>query len=682
MKIRFLILILLTVVVSGLFSSCSYVTRPVEDKGITWEEVEAKYAGLEKADNMAGIEDFSRDLLVKPWAKWQKDFIRFKLANSLYIQGKYKKALNVFELLRDNKQFRNKVHLTAGNAALRLEKWDSALKWVLKVYLDLQKAEKVEASKIVFLSYLYSGRVNKAALWYSRLNEDKRKAVNSELKEWSQKNPSKRKDFDNILDQEEGTVEQKAETEEVKEKAEDEIVEIEKEEESPEKEIEFDRNYEPDWNSLCVALSTDEKWIKFNEVIKDFTNWFFLKYKGKEYTISYLEYSEPESIEKLFESAKEKKCFALAGPFFTDVYAEDFITQSEKHSIPVFTYNSYVSDSKGLVFNIKTTKDIEAQNLVKFTMKEKEKNTFGLIYIDDVEGRKLRDIYWKTIESRGGQVSGIIPLSTDSTSYFTSIAEVVRKPDEIEDAVRTFKWKNKDSYSTDTLMKRALERFMKKIPGKCDFDALVVLTPTSEIPLLIPSFPYLNVEFDFYQKYLRRSVKLKEQDVRKDGYDWHFQKLTVLSPSELVENHKEIERLGRLVDGMVVFASKNDFSPQNKLYTDFSGKFTKEKERDLYYVEKLIGETLNMIAEALQKSEKKDIGSLVDVLRDDSFQSLMTGLDVRFDAVNRLIGKGDIMIGRKKEPFMTPAEIQEQEKKRAEERKKEKAPKISEGNAN
>ena len=682
MKFRFLFLFLLAVVVSGLFSSCSYVTRPVEDKGITWEEVEAKYAGLEKADNVTGIEDFSRDLLVKPWAKWQKDFIRFKLANSLYIQGKYKKALNVFELLKNSKQFKNKVHLTAGNAALRLEKWDAALKWVLKVYLDLQKAEKVEASKIVFLSYLYSGRVNKAALWYSRLNEDKRKAVNSELKEWSQKNPSKRKDFDNILDQEEGTVEQKAETEEVKEKAEDEIVEIEKEKEEPGKEVEFDRDYEPDWNSICVALSTDEKWIKFNEVIKDFTNWFFLKYKSTKYTITFLEYSEPESIEKLFETAREKKCFAVAGPFFTDVYAEDFITQSEKHSIPVFTYNSYVNDYKGLLFNVKLTKDIEAQNLVKYTMKEKEKKTFGLVYIDDVEGRKLRDIYWKTIESQGGQVAGVIPLSTDSSSYFASIAEVVRKPDDIEEAIRTFKWKHKDNYSTDTLMKRALERFLKKIPGKCDFDALVVLTPTSEIPLLIPSFPYLNVEFDFYQKYLRRSVKLKEQDVRNDGYDWHFQKLTVLSPSELVESHKEVERLGRLVDGMIVFASKNDFSTQNKLYTDLSEKFTKEKERDLYYVEKLLGETLNIIIEALQKSEKKDIGSFVDVLRDDSFQSLMTGLDIRFDAVNRLVGKGDIMIGRKKEPFMTPAEIQEEEKKRAEEKKKEKKHKKNEGKTN
>ena len=687
MKIRFLFLILLTVVVSGLFSSCSYVTRPVEDKGITWEEVEARYAGLEKAQNVTGIEDFSRDLLVKPWAKWQKDFIRFKLANSLYIQGKYKKALNVLELLKNSKQFKSKVHLTAGNAALRIEKWDKALKWVLKVYLDLEKSEKIEASKIVFLSYLYSGRIDKAALWYSRLNNEKRLVVATELNEWSKKNPKKRKDFNSILDQEEGKVEQEGETKEVKEKAEEEIIEIEKEDEEPQKEAEFDRGYEPDWNSLCVALSQDEKWIKFNEVIKDFTNWFFLKYKGKkEFKISYIEYSEPESIEKLFESAKEKKCFAVAGPFFTDVYAEDFIVQSEKHSIPVFTYNSYVSDYKGLLFNVKLTKDIEAQNLVKYTMKEKEKKTFGLIYIDDVEGRKLRDIYWKTIESQGGQISGLIPLPSDSSYYFNAIEEVVGKPDDVDEAVRIFKWKNKDSYSTDTLMKRAIERFMKKIPGKCDFDTLVVLTPTSEIPLFIPAFPYQNVEFDFYQKYLKKSVKLKEQDVRNDGYDWHFQKLTVLSPSELVENQKVIDRLGRLVDGMVVFASKNDFSPQNKLYVDMSEKFKVDKERDPYYIEKLLAETLNIIAESFEKSEKKDIGSLIDVLKDDSFQSLMTGLDIRFDAVNRLIGKGDIMIGRKKEPFMTPTEIQEQEKKRAEarkeEKKKEKAAKKDEGKTN
>jgi len=675
MKFRFLFVLLLAAVVSSLFASCSYVTRPVEDKGITWEEVEAKYTALEKADNVKGSEEFSRDLLIKPWARWQKDFIRFKLANSLYIQGKYKKSINVFELLKNSKRFKNKVHLTAGNASLRLEKYDKALKWVLKVYLDLQKDEKIEASKIVFLSYLYSGRVDKAALWYSRLNEDKRKSVESELKDWSKANPKKRKDFDKIMDQEEGSVEQKSETEEVKEKAEEEIIEIEKDDEQSAVELEFDRDYEPEWNSICVALSTDEKWLKFNEVIKDFTNWYFLKYKGVKHTITFLEFSDPESIEKLFETAKEKKCFGVAGPFFSDVYAEDFIEHSMKYSIPVFTYNSFVSDQKGLLFNAKATKDIEAHNLVKYTLKEKEKKTFGLAYIDDFEGRKLRDIYWKAIESQGGRVTGLIPLSTDSSSYFNSVEEVVGKPDDIDDAVRTFKWKNKDRYSSPTLMNRALERFLKKIPGKCDFEALVVLTPTSELPLLIPSFPYMNVEFDFYQKYLKRSVKLKEQDVRKSGYDWYFQKLTVLSPSELVENQKVIERLGRLVDGMIVFASENDFSAQNQLYTKMGDEFKKAKERELYYIEKLLGEVLNIVSEALLKSEKKNIGSLVDVLKEDSFQSILTGLDVRFDAVNRLVGKGEILIGRKKEPFMTLPEIQEQEKKRSEDRKKDKSSK-------
>jgi len=649
------------------------VTRPVEDKGITWEEVEAKYSALKKAGNVVGSEEFSRELLIKPWARWQKDFVRFKLANALYMQGKYKKSLNVFSLLKNNKRFKNEVHLTAGNAALRLEKWDDSLRWVLKVYLELKKTQKIEAAKIVFLSYLYSGRIDKAALWYSRLNDDKKNAFKSELADWSKKNPDKRKKFDGYLGKKDESVEIKKETEEIKEEAEEEIIEVEMTEDEPVATLEYDRDYEPDWTALCVAISTDEKWLKFNEVIKDFTNWYFLKHKDSKFKISYIEYSEPESIEKLFETAKEKKCFAVAGPFFTDVYAEDFITQSMKHSIPVFTYNSYVNDEKGLLFNIKMTKDVEAQNLVAYTLKEKEKNSFGLAYVDNVEGRKLRDIYWKAIESQGGQVSGVIPLSTDTSSYFNSIAEVVGKPDEMDDAIRTFKWKNKEKYTSDTLMRRALERFLKKIPGKCDFDALVVLTPTSELPLIIPAFPYLNVEFDFYQNYLKRSVKLKEQDVRKSGYDWRFQKLTVLSPSELVDNQKVIDRLGRLVDGMVVFAAKNDFSAQNKLFTDMSAKYKKAKDRDLYYIEKLLGEVFNIAWEAVSKSEKTNVGSLVDILKEDSFQSVLTGLDVRFDAANRLVGKGEILLGRKKEQFMTPTAIEEQIKQRAEESRKKKA---------
>ena len=78
-----------------------------------------------------------------------------------------------------------------------------------------------------------------------------------------------------------------------------------------------------------------------------------------------------------------------------------------------------------------------------------------------------------------------------------------------------------------------------------------------------------------------------------------------------------------------------------------------------------MADILNIISESQKKSKKQDIGTFVDILKEDSFQSVLTGLQVRFDANNRLIGKGEIMIGRKKEPFMTPIQIEEDLKQKA-----------------
>ena len=77
------------------------------------------------------------------------------------------------------------------------------------------------------------------------------------------------------------------------------------------------------------------------------------------------------------------------------------------------------------------------------------------------------------------------------------------------------------------------------------------------------------------------------------------------------------------------------------------------------------------VLSALAASQKSDIGNFVEALKNTSYTSLISGKAVKFDELNRMAGSGSILIGRKKEPFMTKEEIEEELKRKAEEKLKE-----------
>lgn len=645
-KISVKLLILLPVF--SIFA-CSYVTRPtVEARETTWEEVEAKYSQLEASNDLKGSETLSRDLLTKTWAQWQIEFIKFKLAKSLFTQGEYEKSLNVFEHLKEATTNRNEIHITAGKAALNLKRYDDSLRWVLTVYLGLGKEEKIEASKIVFLSYLYSDRTEKAAMWYSKLDDTKKANVKTELDEWFKKNSENQNEFDKYLFQ-----------------SPENPPDPEIPEQSTESEVSmpasYDGNNAPDWNQLCVMLFSDEKWGRYNEVITSFMNWYFADYRKSGITLNFFQYSDNAELTTAFDKAKELKCFAVAGPFFAPEFNEEFVEKSIEKSIPVFSYTPYYSENKGLFFNIHSTKDIEAENLIKYAVSTKEKKKFALAYLDNDEGKELRDIYWRTIEENGGQVTELIDLSPADNAYFDDIEKVVHKPGNYYEAINTFKGINKSKYSNETLMKRAVDKFTKGVPGRCDFDTLVVLTPVTQMPLFIPSFPYKNIEFEYNSNFLNRNVRLREQNLMDEGFEWNVQQILVLAPAELVNSDKVIEQLGTLVDGTTVYAPVNNFTETNKYYSEMAKIFNEKNSRSMYFVENVVAELADIIFQALEKSGKNNISGLVTVLTETPFISTATGKEAKFDSKKRLIGKNEIKIGRNKDSFI-PAPKPEEKK--------------------
>lgn len=669
--------------------SCSYTTA-VASADPDWGDVEKRVAELDAAGDSAGVVEYTDTLSDLKWAKWQLTHLSFWKGRALFKMNNYKESLTVFETIKETAPFTVEIHLMAGEAAFNEKQYNDALKWILHVYTTLEPAEKIKASKTVFLSFLYSKRIDKAAFWYSKLDEVKQKNIEDALEKWLKLSPSNEKDFNNALNNleevseelmnpgkndanavapDEDQINPTAETEETSgAEGEEAAGEVSAEAVVPT----FDPGYKPDWNNLCVLLSMEEKWSKFNEVITSFIGWYFKDYRKMKLNIMPISYSERSEIDGALKQAKEKKCFAAMGPFFAPDFAEEIVQKSAEYSVPVVAYIPTIDTSNNpLLFNVMPSRELEAENLLKYATGEREKKNFAIAYINDFNGRKLRDIYWRKIEENGGQVTDLIDISPSDNAFFDDVEEVVGKQDNYAEVLRVFKYRNKEKFTTDAMMKRALDRFEKSIPGKCDFDTLVVLTPPAQTAMLLPSFPYVNVEFAYFQKYLNRAVSQKKQDLRKDGYDWDIQQILVLSLSEISSNKKSIEQLDKLVDGMVVYAPLNDTSENNPKLRELNSKFFENGKRQPYFIEQLVAETADLLYSALNKSAKNDIGEFVEVIKSTEYTSLLSAVPVKFDDKNRLAGRSAIMIGRKKEPFMTPAQIEE-EMKRKEEEKREK----------
>ena len=678
MKIRFLTLFL--TVIAVLFQiSCSTIEANETPANPEWEEVEAKYKSLESDKNFAEIEAYAKELSAFEWAKWQTNQIKFMLASALYNQKKYGEALEVFKDLKNVAPFTHKTHVMAGDAALAEKKYSDALKWIFSVYLKLDKDSKLAASKTVFLSYIYSKRFDSAAKWYKELDDEKKANLQPEFDAWLNQSDENRRGFETALNGNSEPADDSA----PKQTIEDIIHEAEEKaaEETEETalqsggftEIEvvaFDAGYVPDWKKVCVALSSNDKWSKYNEVIKTYINWHFEKFDKSGIKPEFIEYESVETVDVLMKKAKEIKCFAVIGPFFAPEFAESFITKSSEYSVPVISYIPFGTVPGSLFFNVRPTKDLEAENLVKYAV-GKEKTKFAIAYIDDANGRALRDTYWKAIEAAGGQVTDIIDISPADRAYKDDVEKVVGKQDNYDEAIRAFKWKNKEKFTTDAIMNRAVDSFMKRIPGKCSFEVLAVLTDPKQTASLLPSFPYLNVEFAYYQKYLNRAVSAKKQELRKDGYDWDIQQILVLGPSEMISSTKNIEELGKLIDGMVIFAPRSDTTDKNEKYSKISKAFKDSNNRAFYFAETIAAEVADTLTTALAASQKSDMGNFVEALKNTQYTSLISGKQVKFDGLNRMTGRSEILIGRNKEPFMTPEEIEEELKRKAEEKLKE-----------
>ncbi len=646
-------------------SSCaSFVEKSQPD----FATVKQKILTLENNSAFLEEEAFIRNNLVYNFASFQKEELRFYLAKALFNLKKYDKSLNVLKYLSNSKRFQTDVRFLGAFAAFYERDFDKALLYALSGYPFFSQEKKIKVTKIILFSYLYSKQYKKALAWYLAINKEKKESVKDDLDAFFLTHSnvkalfeeSKNKDSQELLNKDFQQEFEKAKKE-FEEQAPKEVSESLPKTSENQEIFEPNRGKTPDWTKLCVFLSEDKKWEKFNEVIKPYLVWYFRDYRKTNIVPKFYLYLTKEDVENDFQAADEQKCFAVMGPVFSEPFSYDFYELSKKYSIPVFSYTPYFSKNKNpLFFNVKYTKNREAKDVASYFSKT-DKKRFAILYVDNFEGRKIRDSFWSEIEKNGGIITEALAFSPDEKSFLNIVESIVRKPEKLKLVIKKFKKDNKDKYASKTLMNRAVDRLLKMIPGEVDFDVAVVVGSEKQIAMLVPSFSYANIELNYLSKREQNRIKSNDKKLKELKLPWTFQKITLVVPSEMLSFKNFKRDVGKFIDGMVSSGIVPDLSDKNQLFTSINTAFKSKFQRNLYLPEIYLTLLADSIYFPYAVSDKKELGDFLDKLHSIKFKSILNAKTIYFDENGNLDGDSTVYHGTKSKGFL-PAEFFNNEK--------------------
>jgi len=590
------------------------------------------------------------------------------LGKNLFYQKKYKKALNTLSHIKDVAQFPVRLPLLKTEIAYRGEKYKKTLEIAFKAYLALGQKEKTTLSTYILMSYLYLEKIDEAKLWYSKINNEKKRAAAPELAILKQKNPDRYQQFMS-----------QGKSEEV---AGDQTAGIAPDDIATEEDIALSQAfppYTPDWNSLCVMLNEDAKWAKFNDVIKQFFTWYFKEFKKSEITITMQSFLTKDEVVKNFQAAAEKRCFAVVGPVFSEDFSSEFLKQSKVTGIPVLTYNHFIPSSteSNRFFNFRFNEDESVPFVVKRLLSENEKTRFAIIYIDDFAGRHLRDTYLELIRKEKGSVTNMLAISPGDTGFLDDLDRIVTKPEGYKNALWGFKQRNAAKYSTSTLMNRAVSRFNKLVPGGTNYDAVIFLLDPKQIAMIVPGFPYQNIEFNYHSKWEKFRIRKLNAEMRQLYPEWKVTQITAIFPQDVYYSKNFEQSIGKFIDGSIVAVPATHSMVDSKYYSVFVLAMQKSMERAPFAIEKRLGDIAQtlFLMRAGQK-EGDDVSVGIAKLQTFDVPSL-TGGKILFDQFNRFKGRGLIVEGRKGHGFLSAPEDEALEKQQKADKKTKKGKKAT-----
>jgi len=601
---------------------------------------------MKAENNLKKSENYIREQLPESWARNQKEALFFYLGENLYLQKEYKKAFNLFKQIDSNTEFHKPIFLMAAYSAYEIKEYEPAISYMAGIYKDLHGEELIPASRIIFLSYLYSDNVATASKWYSKLNAQKRSSLKKELDEYLLKHPAHKKYFPNETEEETPQIVAKQ-----PDKTED-SPKVEAEKSDSVNNFSYDENYEPDWSKIAVFFAEDSRWIKVNEIMKSFLKWYFSEKKSG-ITPVFFKYSNEKEIEEGFKKAKSEKCFAVMGPFFYEPMTEEFLSYSLKYSIPVIGFTPFYGTSSPLFFNFKYTEDREYEKVVEYYIK-KGKKKFAIIYEESIKGKAGRDSYWEAIKKYGGTVTEALGFDPgekafleDMDKLFYSSGGAGKKLEELKD----------DNPEMGKLaLKRATERIQKEVPGRADFEVMLVAANPEQSGAMIPAILYHNMEFDYYSPGLTAQVKNREK-----GSGWKYDFISFSPSNKVKSDEKFIKKVNNFIDGMVISGVNVDVSENNGAISDLKGDFSASFGRDIMEVELLLADISSVIMQARTKSGKKSVKNMVDTLKSMKIKSILTTEELKFNENNQITGNETIFIGVRSKGFVPIEELRGKE---------------------
>ncbi len=661
-------------VVFFLIASCGMVQRTATVRVPSFDEVRTDLVACEEREAPAVCEERTRSYLKMPRPSEEEAELRYFLLRFLASQAKHDRVLALLETLPPQAPYLRDARRRAAESAFALGDYEKALDLAFLVYLSLSPEEKKPMSRIVLLSYLYRGDTEKAALWYSKLNEEKRHLAQPDMAVFFASRSDAKQAFDEALARLE-PIEEKKEGKEVS--VTETLAPATAEEVLPgmapaEESVAFDGAYRPDWNRVCLFLSDEEKWRKVNEVIVLFFEWFFKEHTKSGIEIERFSYLADDDLPALFAEARSRGCFAGIGPLFSEIAADEFARLSRTTPLPLFAYTPWQGEERGLLFNFKYVRKQEAADVVAWLI-GRGKKRFAIVYPDDLRGRRLRDLYWRTIENAGAVVSDALAFGPGDKALLDDVEKLLSLPEGYQSVIYRFKQENAEKYATPSLMKRALDRLAKVTPLQADFEVLMVIGSAEQAAMLLPAFPYKNVEFDYYSTTEKNRVKANQKAL-KDDFDlsWPITTIAVALPSEVKGDAAFEKRVDKLIDGAVTAAPWQDLGESNEGWKALSTVFSTKFQRQPYAIEQPLAEIAAFIVEARERGGKGEMASFVAAVSASPFTSLLGNRPVRFTSEGLLSGIGEVFVGVKTKGFLPARDLFKDEKREAEGKEKEK----------
>ncbi len=588
---------------------------------------------LVKEERYSGAESYIRRMLALKWRRDQRDELLFHLGLSLHRQGLFEKAANVLVRITEP-PVAEKAKLLLAGVYFDSKSYDRVIDVALGIYLKLSGQEKVEASRLILLSYIYKGDLNSAGRWYSRLNSRKRDRVRTELDEYFIKNPKAASYFNEV---------------------DPEGVESEDDEKVVEQLAVFNRV--PAWDQVAVFLLDDHRYSKVNDLVKNFFDWY-LKEKGLE--VSYFVYSSENDVEEGFRKASDKGCFAVVGPLFFEQFSETFNRLSELYEMPVIAFSPYTGKPGPLFFNTKMTRVDEVARVAEYSVKEGAKR-FALIYPDSYEGRLLRDRSWTVIERNGGVVTEAVPLNPGEKALIVPMKSLFGEQDDYERVFKKYKGDLEEKGVKGLALKRALERFAKSAPAKIDFDTMVILDNPDRAASIVSVLLLNNVEFNYRSPYLRSKVRQREGELRELGADWKIPTVLFAPPASVRADSDFLNSAGAFIDGAVLSTGRSDLTSGNKALDEQKKLFKVKFKRDPIPMEIYLMDMAQLLFQGKEGSGMGSVGDFKSYFEKGEFESLVSGGAVRFRD-HMLTGNEELLIGVRGKGFVPQSEL-EQEKK-------------------